>query len=253
MKDTSNIYIYGKHVVLEALKSTPNNTIKKVFIVPNFNEQKTINLLNKKQIPMSPLFSLQETEKRFNSVAHQGIVALISQKKLIHKYSDFIGSLKITPDTALVVLGELKDPQNIGAIIRSADSFGVSGIFIPERNQAQITSSVIKISAGSVFKIPLITIGNVNNTLNSLKKKGFWIYGLEGDGEKLLCDEEFDCPTVIVVGGESDGIRKKTRDFCDIVLSIPIHPKCESLNAATATSVALYEWSKKHPNATSSL
>ena len=145
-----------------------------------------------------------------------------------------------------MVLGELHDPQNIGAIIRSAAAFGAAGVLIPEHNQGQVTGSVIKVSAGMAFRVPLVSIGNVNSTLEDLKKKGFWIYGFASEGEKKLDEELFDAPTVFVFGNESKGVRLKTMEACDIRLSIPIDKRCDSLNVSASASVALYAWSLKH-------
>jgi len=251
LKGDPKTYIYGKHTVLEALKYAPDGTITEIFLAPSFDEPEITNILKKKKISAFPLSRIQEKEKDIRSAVHQGIAALVSQKKLMREFSEFVEALEITADTSLVLLDELQDPQNIGAVIRSAAAFGASGVLIPGHNQAQVTGSVIKVSAGMAFKIPLVAIGNVNNTIENLKKKGFWIYGLAGGGEQPLCQEQFDASAVIVVGNEAKGIRQKTLELCDIRLSIPIHPRCESLNAAASAAAALYAWSAKHPNAVS--
>jgi len=106
----------------------------------------------------------------------------------------------------------------------------------------------VKVSAGMAFRIPLVTVSNINNTIRDLKKKGFWIYGLEGESKNSMHDEKFDAPTAIILGNEAEGIREKTKELCDVLLSIPMNPSCESLNAAASAAVALYAWSAKHPN-----
>ena len=146
-------------------------------------------------------------------------------------------------------MGELQDPHNVGAIIRSAAAFGVSGVLMPEHNQAPITGAVVKVSAGMAFRIPLVRIGNINTVIRDLKERGFWVYGLDGEAKTSIVDESFDAPTVFILGNESKGIREKTAELCDVMLSIPMHPQCESMNVASSTSVALYAWSAKHPNA----
>jgi 23S rRNA (guanosine2251-2'-O)-methyltransferase len=143
-----------------------------------------------------------------------------------------------------VLLDELHDPHNVGAIIRSAAAFGASAILMPEHNQSPITGTVIKTSAGMVFRIPIVKIGNVNQTVRLLKEKHMWSYGLVMDGDTTLQKAEFDSPTLIIVGNESDGIREKTLELCDVKLTIPMDPNCESLNASVAASVVLYEWSR---------
>jgi 23S rRNA (guanosine2251-2'-O)-methyltransferase len=96
------------------------------------------------------------------------------------------------------------------------------------------------------FRIPLVMVGNINNTLRDLKEKGFWVYGLDETATQLITEEKFDAPTAFVLGNEGTGIREKTRELCDILLSIPMSPKCESLNAATSGAIAFYAWSAKH-------
>jgi 23S rRNA (guanosine2251-2'-O)-methyltransferase len=100
-----------------------------------------------------------------------------------------------------------------------------------------------------VFCIPLVSIGNVNHALEVLKKNGFWIYGLAADGKTNLGTETFDAPCAFVIGNEGAGIRGKTLEACDVTLSIPMHARTESLNAASSASVVFYEWSRKHPEA----
>src|SRR6185369_57740 len=96
---------------------------------------------------------------------HQGYIGAIKINKLVRNYGEFMEGLMVTPDTALVVLGEVQDPQNVGAIIRTAAGFGIAGVLIPEHNQAQVTGSVVKVSAGMAFHVPLVSIGNVNDTI----------------------------------------------------------------------------------------
>lgn len=102
----------------------------------------------------------------------------------------------MTKDTALVILGELQDPHNVGAIIRSAAAFGVSAILMPEHNQAPVTGTVVKVSAGMAFRIPLVTVPNVNSAIRDLKERGFWVYGLDGEAKQTLPKEQFDAPAL---------------------------------------------------------
>jgi 23S rRNA (guanosine2251-2'-O)-methyltransferase len=99
------------------------------------------------------------------------------------------------------------------------------------------------------FKIPLVAISNVNATLRDLQEQGFWVYGLDGDGTTTTAVEQFSKPAVFVLGNEGSGLREKTKATCDDIISIPIHPNCESLNAAAATAVVMASWSNQHPGA----
>lgn len=187
-----------------------------------------------------------ESKKVGEDAVHQGVIAVINPDQLYTPLDTVREMLKGKKNPCVVVLDELQDPHNVGAIIRSAVAFGASAILMPEHNQAPITGAVIKTSAGMVFRVPIVMIGNVNQTVRLLKDDGFWVYGLIMGGTSPLPKTEFDTPTAFVVGNESTGIREKTLELCDITLSIPMDPRCESLNAATAASVVLYEWSRNN-------
>lgn len=241
------VYIYGKHVLEEALTGKPE-CIEKVFLTSK-DDQRLIDQIKKAGVSIS-IIDARTLPKGIDPEAnHQGVIALVQSEKLLVDFSAYIKDLTINPDTSLALLNEIQDPQNVGAIIRSAAAFGVSGVLIPEHNQAQITASTIKVSAGMAFRIPLVSIGNTNQTIEDLKKAGFWIYGLDGEAKEKLANEKFDAPAVFVLGNENRGIREKTREHCDILLSVPMAPDCESLNVASSATVAFYDWSSKHPKA----
>lgn len=245
-------YIYGRHALTEALLNAPQ-VIEKIFLDSSFHDQDLKELIRKKGIQIESLDShtmqrrLREQVQDFGG--HQGVLAIIDSSKLMKPYKLFIEELIVNENTSLVLLNELQDPQNVGAIIRSAAAFGVSGILIGEHNQAPVTGTVVKVSAGMAFRVPLISIGNINTTIRDLKKHGFWVYGLAEDAKQLIGKEDFNAPTLFVIGNESRGINEKTREECDVLLQIPMHPKCESLNAATSASLAFYAWSAHHPHA----
>jgi 23S rRNA (guanosine2251-2'-O)-methyltransferase len=238
------IYVYGKHALMEALKNSPKS-VDKVYL--HSRADKEIEALVAK-LGLS-VGKLSESGGLEKDAKHQGVIGRVALSRLVQPYEEFIKNLKITPDTALVILGELQDPQNVGAIIRSAAGFGIAGVLIPEHNQAPVTGSVVKVSAGMAFRIPLVQIANVNQTVRDLKDKGFWIYGLEGGAGQTVGAEKFEEPAAFILGNESKGIREKTRELCDIPLSIPMNPQCESLNVAAAAAVTLYAWSSRHPQA----
>lgn len=242
------IYIYGKHALMEALQNAPQ-VIRKVFLAPNLSDTELRTLLEKHSIPTAELASGKGKEMVGKDTAHQGVIFTMDPSALLVPFDDFIQTLDVKKNPALAVLGEVQDPHNVGAIIRSAAAFGLSGVLIPQHNQAGVTGAVVKTSAGMAFRIPLVTIGNVNNTVKVLKEKGFWIYGLAMDGKAVLGTDAFDAPSAFIVGNEGAGIREKTIEACDVTLSIPMHPRTESLNAAVSAAVVFYEWSKKHPEA----
>lgn len=240
---SNKVYIYGKHALMEALGSVPH-VVKKVFLSPDMNERSIHDLLRKHSLSASTLKE-KEMRKVGEDASHQGVIAVIDPGELMVPFEDFISGLKIGKRVSLVLLDELTDPHNVGAIIRSAAAFGAAGVLLPSRNQAGVTGAVVKTSAGMAFRIPLVAIGNINYTIRALKEKGFWVYGLSAEGKNELAKEKFDAPAVFVVGNEGQGIREKTLEYCDVLLSIPIDARCESLNAAVSAAVVLYEWRKQ--------
>jgi 23S rRNA (guanosine2251-2'-O)-methyltransferase len=242
------IYVYGKHALMEALQSAPR-TIRKVFLAREMRDVELRAVLEKNKIPTAELAPSRGKELVGKDSVHQGVIFTIDPATLLVSLESFLASLDMKKNPAVAVLGEVQDPHNVGAIIRSAAAFGLSGVLIPEHNQAGITGAVVKASSGMVFRIPLVAIGNVNHTLRILKEKGFWIYGLAMGGTAPLGAEAFGAPSAFVVGNEGTGIREKTLVACDITLKIPMHARTESLNAAVSAAVVFYEWSRKHPEA----
>lgn len=244
------IYMYGRHALAEALRNAPQ-VIRKVFLAPDLRDAELRALLEKNQIPTAPLAKDSGKGLVRKDAVHQGVIAVMDSASLLVTFDEFLDSLgaPLPAKTAVAVLAEVQDPHNVGAIIRSAAAFDLAGVLIPEHRQAGITGAVVKASAGMAFRIPLVTIGNVNAALKALKAKGFWIYGLSADGATALGADAFDAPCAFVVGNEGSGIREKTLDACDVTLSIPIHARTESLNAAVSASIVFYEWSRKYPEA----
>lgn len=239
-------YIYGRHAVKTLIETVPER-VQGVFV--SISAEPEFEALAKKHhIRIEPLAE-HDFRTELEGGVHQGVVARVAMDGLVHDYQRFVQSLDISPSTSLVLLNEITDPHNVGAIVRSAAAFGAAGVLIPTHNQAPITGAVAKASAGTVFSMPIVAINNENQTIEDLKKRGFWIYGLAGEGQNELPKEKFDAPAVFVVGSEGDGLRQKTREHCDILIRIPMHTRVESLNASVSAAVVLAEWSKQHPEA----
>lgn len=232
--------IYGKHAVLTAALKRPD-CIRTVWADERYRTEPALASMKIETLSQGTI------DKLPRDAVHQGIVAQLDVEKLVVDFRDWKHTITDpSPATSVVILGELTDPQNIGAIIRSAVAFGVSAIIMPEHRGAGITSTVIKVSVGTIFSIPVVEASNINTALRDLKDIGFWVYGLESDGDVMLHKESFTRASAFVVGNEGDGLRLKTREHCDTILSIPMKGPAESLNAATATAVALYAWSVNH-------
>jgi len=245
MQERDQTFIYGTHAVGEALRRVPH-AVRHLYAVKGSERRALEELARTHGIPFDRCDDGHLPHGFDRRVVHQGVVALVSPKRVMREYRAFVEETTISADSALVVLDELTDPQNVGAIIRSAAAFGVAGVLLPEHRQAAITGAVVKVSAGMAFAVPLVSIGNVNTTLRDLKERGFWVYGLAAHGETPLATESFTRPSVFVLGSEGDGLREKTEALCDIRLSIPIDPRCESLNVAASAAVVLYAWRAQH-------
>ena len=245
-------YIFGKHAVREVLQERPDIVIE-LHAAPEFSDDRILGAAEFHKVPVRELNLKNPPRGISSNAAHQGIVAGILPEKLTVPYKEFMSGLKVILDTGVLVLGEVQDPHNVGAVIRSAAAFGIKAVMIPPHNQAPITGTVVKVSVGMAFRIPLVTIPNVNTTIRDLKDRGFWTYGLEGEGASTsTTTENYPKPSAFVLGNEGSGLRPHTKEACDDLISIPIHNQCESLNAAAATAIVLASWSAHHPDALTS-
>lgn len=153
---------------------------------------------------------------------------------------DVLADIKNKKNSCIVILDELTDVHNVGAIIRSSVASFADAIIVSKHNQAPINETVMKTSAFTADMIPVIE-SNINDAIRTLKKNGFWVHGLFMDGENNLWKNDLTGKVAIIVGSEGDGIHKSTRELCDYSLSIPMDKRVESLNASVATAIALYE------------
>jgi len=246
-----NTYLYGKNPLKEAIlaqKRAKNTLIKEIYITKlTQNDPEIMSILQRDNL-VYKVVTKEEIESMVGKDSvNQGICALLENKLLYTELNDVLNNIK-SKNSLFIILDELEDPHNVGAIIRSAVAFGASGVIIGERNQVDINATIIKSSSGMNFNIPIIKVGNINDTIRTLKEKRFWIYGLTKEGDTNLESVKFDESTVIVIGSEGKGIREKTLELCDFKLSIKISEKCESLNASNASAVASHEWFRQNKN-----
>jgi len=170
---------------------------------------------------------------------HQGVALLVAE----FPYTSFeeILSRPIKVLEPLLILDSVQDPQNLGALLRSACFLGAKSIIIPKDRAAQITDSVIKVSAGATAYLPIVRVTNIVTSLQQLKNKGLWIVGLDLEAERTLYELDLSVPLCLVVGNEQKGIRQLVRKTCDLLAKISPKGPLQSLNAATAGAVALAE------------
>jgi 23S rRNA (guanosine2251-2'-O)-methyltransferase len=172
---------------------------------------------------------------RSGSEAHQGLCAEVDP----YPYADADWLLQ-APDPLIVVLDELQDPQNVGAICRTAECAGVRGVVIPERRSADVTAAVCKASAGAVEHLAIARVRNVADFLADAKRAGCWCYGAAVDGAPDYLQPDYRGGCVLVIGAESRGLRRRVAGACDQLVALPLHGHVQSLNASAAAAALLY-------------
>ncbi len=227
--------IYGINPIAEAVRA--DYPILKVYIDRSFKDrEKILPILSKKGIKVvrvskEKLKSISGTDK------HQGIVAIVSPVKP-EDYGTLI-ERALRSKGYLLFLDRVEDPHNLGAIFRSADAFGVTGIVIPKDRSATVTDTVVKASTGAVFYVPFAIVNSFSTALKEFKKAGGWLIGLESGG-KDISTFRFPFPLGLVAGSEGKGISKTTMKLLDEVVTIPMKGHVNSLNVSNAVAIGLY-------------
>lgn len=203
--------------------------------------QEIIDLAREHSVPVR--FEPREAlDRASNSAAHQGVVAFGA----VQRYAELEDVVARAGVQLLVLLDGVEDPHNLGAIIRTAHAAGASAILIPDRRAAGLTDVVGKAAAGALEHLPVVRVGNVTQTLEMLKKRGFWIYGLDERGTQLYSEIDYARPTVFVLGGEGQGLHQLVKKHCDVLVRIPMAGAISSLNVSVAAGIVLFEWRRGH-------
>lgn len=252
-KRTSEELVTGRNAVLEALRT--EIPAKHLFIMSNIETdervREIIKIANQEELPLLEI-SRGELDRLTEGSVHQGVALQIPP----YKYPDatdlvlsvmekhHAGQLSAPP--LFVALDGITDPRNLGAIIRSVSAFSGNGVIIPERRSAAVTASAWKTSAGAAARIPVAMATNLTRVVQQAKDSGIFVVGLDGGGDIELPQLELASePLMIVVGSEGKGLSHLVTENCDQIVSIPINSAMESLNAATAVSISLYEVSRR--------
>src|SRR6056297_100413 len=241
----TNKYSYGVNPVLELLEREPD-TIEKLFIRDNLRSTASYNIVNSASNHRIPVTKVPESKLTdlVGDVNHQGIVAAISEIKYL-EFEEWLSDFEPSPATAILCLDEIEDPQNLGAILRTAAAAGISAVIVPKHRQAPVNATVLKTSAGTAGRIPIIRAVNLNQAILSLKENKFWIAGLDQNADSSIWDQSYDVPMAFVIGNEGRGMRKKTGEHCDFLLSLPMENDVESLNASVSAALICYEWKRQ--------
>jgi 23S rRNA (guanosine2251-2'-O)-methyltransferase len=226
----------GVHPVREALRA--GRTLDRVLIARGAGGprlQEIIDLCRERSVPVR--FEPREAlDRAANGAAHQGVAAFGSAQGYAELDSVVDGA------RLLVVLDGVEDPHNLGAIIRTAHAAGAAAVLVPDRRAAGLTETVAKAAAGALEHLPVVRVGNISQTLEALKARGFWIYGLDERGPQLYNETDFARPTAIVLGGEGQGLHQLVKKHCDVLLRIPMAGAISSLNVSVAAGIVLFEW-----------
>jgi 23S rRNA (guanosine2251-2'-O)-methyltransferase len=178
----------------------------------------------------------EELERRCGSPDHQGICAEVES----YRYAD-AATLLATPDALIVALDEIQDPQNLGAICRTAECAGATGLVIPERRAAEVTPAVCKASAGAVEHLPIARVRNLADFLLDAGRAGAWSYGADGGAPTPHTQPDYRGAVVLVLGSEGRGLRPRVAKSCDALIALPLKGRIESLNVSAAAAALLYE------------
>lgn len=199
--------------------------------------QELIDLCRKNRVPVA-FVPKEALEREAAGGVHQGVVA-VGAAGGYSSIDDVAGS------ELFVVLDGVEDPHNLGAIIRTAQAAGAGAVIIPERRAVGLTETVAKAAAGAMEHVPVVRVGNVSQTLEKLKKDGYWIYGLDERGAERHDEVEYAAKSVMVLGGEGHGLHQHVREHCDVVVRIEMAGAIASLNVSVAAGVVLFEWRRR--------
>jgi 23S rRNA (guanosine2251-2'-O)-methyltransferase len=231
--------LYGRNPVLEALRA--GRPARKLVLASGVGSEDRLEeilaLAHERGIPVE-----ESSRRRLDDVAHtehhQGIAGYFHGRAPM-ALEDLLAGAR--PPQLFVVLDGIQDPQNLGAITRTADAVGADAVVLPKHRAAGVTAAAAKASAGATEHVPVATVTNLVHALERMQAAGLWVVGLAADGETRYDSFDFTVPVAVVIGAEGEGMRSLTRRHCDAVVALPLAGRVSSLNAAAAAAVLLYE------------
>jgi 23S rRNA (guanosine2251-2'-O)-methyltransferase len=229
--------IVGKNTVIEAIKA--KRKIYELYIQKGTN-QELQSLANEKHIKMK--IHDKQTLKTMVDGGHQGVGALIDD----YTYKSLKDVLEIEKEHKFfVMLDSLEDPHNLGAILRSADAFGVDAVIIPKNRSVKLNATVAKVSTGAIEYVNVVEVTNLSQTIDKLKDQGFWITGTDASATQEIKDIDTDTSLCVVIGSEGKGMHRLVKEKCDYHVKIPMIGHVNSLNASVSAGIVIYEVFKK--------
>ena len=231
--------IYGRNSVSEILLHHPEQ-IEEIFFLKSASSNKLREIIEtaaKKKVRVSYL-DKTELERLSQNTNHQGVAARIKD----FKYTEFRSLIKDNTNRFYLILDHIEDPHNLGAIIRTANFFGVNAVILPKDRAAGVTPAVIKTSSGATATIPLCSVSNIGNAIAELKKRDVWIIGADPKADQTVQSTDIGgLKIALVIGSEGSGIKRNIREKCDFLVSIPGSGKVRSLNASVAAGILINE------------
>jgi 23S rRNA (guanosine2251-2'-O)-methyltransferase len=234
-KNASSMWIYGKHAVKHALRSSNREILRIVILESCADFVKECSNLSLKPEIVDKKFFLSVFG---GNATHQGCAVFVKKHRELSIEELANDPLDFRP---LMFLDQITDPQNIGSIMRAAAVFGARAVVVTDRNSPELTPAIAKAASGSIEYIPFIRVTNLVSTINNLKKNGFWCVGLDERSDKKIQDISLDGKFIFIIGSEGNGMRKLTRETCDFLVTLPSRGKFSTLNAAQAATITLYE------------
>ena len=233
--------LVGRNAVTEALRA--ERGINKILLAEGDREafvSEIVNLARERKI-ICQFVERSKIESIARGHRHQGVLAYAAPVE----YAQMEDVLKAAEEKGeppfLLLLDELEDPHNLGALLRTADATGVHGVLIPKHRSVPLNATVAKTSAGAIEYVPVVRVGNIAQTLKALKEKGFWVAGADMDGAQAYNKADLTGALVLVVGSEGRGMSRLTKEACDFIVSLPMVGRINSLNASVAGSILMYE------------
>ena len=224
--------VYGRNVAKELLEN--GKIVQKIILQDGFSDKEINSLIEKRKVPVQ--YKSKREIDRLAPGVHQGIILFIPD----YKYKD-ISDVLDDEAKFFVILDHLEDPHNLGAIIRTCEAAKVDAIIMPKDRQAQVNSTVMKTSAGTLDNVSIVTVTNLVSTIDELKKNGFWIVGTALEDSVDYRSIDYSGKIALVIGNEGSGMSKLVKNACDFIAKIPMYGTTNSLNASVASRIMIYE------------
>jgi len=233
------MWIYGRNAVLEALRE---GQVESVLVADGIKAgalKEFEKAAREADVPLERVPRIR-LDQALKTTQHQGVAAQLPEVVTSDLEDAYALAEERGERLLLVLLDQLTDPRNVGAIIRSAEALGAHGVVMEGRRSAPITAVVVKASAGATAHVPLVVVSNLPTTIERLKERGVWVYGADGEARTTPEQVDWDREAALVIGSEGTGMRRLVRERCDDLVGIPLSGKVGSLNAAVAAGVLLY-------------